>query len=621
MIETNKTGPVRLKGKRGFFYIIMVTLPLVFLIVLEVSLRIANYGSDTGQWVKQGDKTKINPNLAFRYFNNIKTPPSTIEDIFDTEKKENAYRIFILGGSTAAGFPYMPMGSFSRYIRKRLEMNCPQKTIEVVNIAMAAVNSYTIRDLMPGVIGQKPDLILIYTGHNEYYGAYGVASAKSVFGSVELIHMVLILNRFRTTQLIRNLICRVTGKPESDGASLPGTLMARMAGKKAIEYQSPDYYKGIDQFRKNMRAVIRSCNKAGVPLLLGTLTCNTKDQKPFSDFKSSRHPSAKSVYEKALGLLSDGKSASADSLFTLAKDLDAIRFRAPSDINQVIRDLAGEFDVHLVNVDSAFRAESDDRIVGDRWMTDHLHPTLEGYQLMGRAYYETMHDRGLLPDDVPFYAFDQQDSLTRAYFMITDLDKRIGDFSIVQLKNDWPYIDPSRKRKLEDLIHCHDETDSMSLLVVQKKKKWQNAHIDLAKNALRHHDIETYLRHMDVLIYQYPSTAALYDSVIRELLALNKPAKALPYLVMRHKLGPDAFISKWTGIAFLAWGHAEWAIQYLEESIRLDPADAQAWYHLGAACILDGQYDKAHQMLKRCLEIDPAYPGAAELLHSKQTAG
>lgn len=619
MIKKNKKETSSSKNIHGLFYFIMMLLPVMFIAGLEISLRIVDYGTDTRQWVKKGNKLIINPDIAFRYFNRMKTMPSTIEDEFDIEKKENAYRIFILGGSTAAGFPYMPMGSFSRYIRKRLEMNYPNKTIEIVNIAMAAVNSYTIRNLISGVIEQKPDIIMIYAGHNEYYGACGAASMKSGFSSVEMINMVLFLNQFRTTQLIRDIIQRTTRKIDHKEALLPGTLMARMARKKTIEYQSPDFYRGINQFRDNMRAVITSCNKAGIPLLLGTLTCNTKNQKPFSDVESSRHPSAKAIYKKALNLLSNGETALADSLFTLAKDLDGIRFRAPSDINDAIQGLAREFRVNLVNVDSAFRVESDQQIVGEQWMTDHLHPTLEGYQLMGKTYYEFLHDHGLLPDDPPYYSYHRQDSLTKAYFMITKLDKRIGEFSIVQLKNDWPFIDPDRKRPLEDIIQLHDKIDTLSLRVVQRKIQWQSAHIELAKNALTHHDIKTFLKHMDVLIYQYPSTTEIYDLTIQKLLALNELKKVLPYLVMRYKLGTNAFISKWTGIAFTAWGDAKWAIQFLEESIALDPNDAETYYHLGAAYTLEGLYEKANQMLKKCLEIDPEFQDAADLLHQKKT--
>jgi len=36
---------------------------------------------------------------------------------------------------------------------------------------MAAINSYALLDMVDEVIQQSPDAVLIYTGHNEYYGA------------------------------------------------------------------------------------------------------------------------------------------------------------------------------------------------------------------------------------------------------------------------------------------------------------------------------------------------------------------------------------------------------------------------------------------------------------------
>ncbi len=54
------------------------------------------------------------------------------------------------------------------------------KKIEIINTAMTAVNTYTILDFMDEVIAQKPDAILIYAGHNEFYGALGVASMESL---------------------------------------------------------------------------------------------------------------------------------------------------------------------------------------------------------------------------------------------------------------------------------------------------------------------------------------------------------------------------------------------------------------------------------------------------------
>ena len=113
-----------------WFFIILILIPVVFFVSLELSLRLFNYGKDIPQWVDaRRGKYIINPEVAFRYFNQVQNIPTTIEDVFDQRKKKDAFRVFVLGGSSAAGFPYMPMGSFSRYIRKRLELTYPNTHI------------------------------------------------------------------------------------------------------------------------------------------------------------------------------------------------------------------------------------------------------------------------------------------------------------------------------------------------------------------------------------------------------------------------------------------------------------------------------------------------------------
>ena len=157
-----------------WFYVVSVLLPVLFLVILEMFLRIINYGTNFDQWINVGEgKYTINSNIGKKYFPSGFFNPTASEDEFDIHKKPNTFRVFVLGGSSAEGFPYGPMGSFSRYIRRRLELVYPNTPIEVVNLGMSAINSYTLLDLLPGVLDQKPDLILIYAGHNEYYGAMG----------------------------------------------------------------------------------------------------------------------------------------------------------------------------------------------------------------------------------------------------------------------------------------------------------------------------------------------------------------------------------------------------------------------------------------------------------------
>ena len=103
------------------FYLILIIIPVLFFILLEIGLRVMDYGSDTRMWIElQNGKLGLNPDVARRYFYNVKEVPQSIQDVFDAKKKDNSFRVFVLGGSSAAGYPFMPLGSFSRYISKIL---------------------------------------------------------------------------------------------------------------------------------------------------------------------------------------------------------------------------------------------------------------------------------------------------------------------------------------------------------------------------------------------------------------------------------------------------------------------------------------------------------------------
>ena len=97
----------------------MIFLPIIFLILLEILLRNINYGYDFTQWIDAGEgKHVINSNISKKkYFTSGDFNPTTSEDYFDIQKAKNSFRVFILGGSSAEGYPLVD-GIFSRYVRK-----------------------------------------------------------------------------------------------------------------------------------------------------------------------------------------------------------------------------------------------------------------------------------------------------------------------------------------------------------------------------------------------------------------------------------------------------------------------------------------------------------------------
>ena len=154
------------------FYLVTVLAPFILFAFIEVALRVAGYGAPDPTFIpvpgSEGKLLFLNPDLTRRYFKGATFVPQSINDVFTVVKDPNILRIFILGESSAAGFPYEPNGSFSRFLALKLKLLYPQKKFEVVNLGIAAINSYAILDILEDVIAQKPDLVLVYTGHNEF---------------------------------------------------------------------------------------------------------------------------------------------------------------------------------------------------------------------------------------------------------------------------------------------------------------------------------------------------------------------------------------------------------------------------------------------------------------------
>ena len=125
---------------------------------------------------------------------------------------------------------------------------------------------------------------------------------------------------------------------------------------------------------------------AKIPVILGTLTCNLRDQKPFISVKGDSLPPADNEYTEAQQKLKEGKIEEARTLFLKAKELDALRFRAPQEINNIILRLAHQFNLPLIDIDSVFKAASPDGIVGNNLTVDHLHPNIAGYRIIGKSF-------------------------------------------------------------------------------------------------------------------------------------------------------------------------------------------------------------------------------------------
>ncbi|MBN1302438.1 MAG: SGNH/GDSL hydrolase family protein, partial [Melioribacteraceae bacterium] len=323
------------------FYVIMIAFPLLFFILLETGLNIFDYGKNLDAFItiseEYDDLLFINPDIPFRYAINNSSPPAVAFDAYKKIKTDSTFRIFVMGGSSTAGFPYAYNITFPKYLQRKLNLLYPNMNIEVINLGITAHNSYTIADLADEVLEQEPDLILIYAGHNEYYGVLGVGSSVAYGNSRFVTKLMIFLNRTKTYQLINYLVKWGAGllsekeKPEFTDE----TLMARVIGESQILYNSEIYHAGIRQFRDNLNEFLNKINKAGINVIIGQLAFNYL-QKPFISVSADENKNADSLFALGLTDYNAGQYNKAKQYLLEAKEHDVLRFRAPQAMNDVI---------------------------------------------------------------------------------------------------------------------------------------------------------------------------------------------------------------------------------------------------------------------------------------------
>jgi len=614
--KSNKETKVETNSKKTpiWFYGVMILIPVIFIVGLELLLQYLNYGYDFKQFISTSnyhkDKIFLNPDLPRKYFFNIKASPTVLPDGFDVQKKENAFRIFVLGESSAAGWPYVPNASFPRHLKRKLEILYPDNSIEVINCGISAINTYTLRDFVPGIIEQNPDLIIIYTGHNEYYGALGAGSSVSLGYSRTLVNTYIKLVDFKTTQLLQNIISGIYGifssSNEKDGEAGNETLMSRMIGESLIAFESDIYNFGVEQFDGNMDDILKMFKERNIPVILGTLTCNIKDLKPFVSVKDDKFPPAEDIYHQAKDYYEKEDFDKAKELFFKAKELDALRFRAPQKINESIISLAKKYNYPVVDIDSAFKSKSPNGIVGENLMVDHLHPNLDGYRLMGEEYFKAMSNLKLLPKGSRTKISETKaDSILAANFPFTRLDSTVAEMQLMILTGQYPFTPKGTVNYKVLNYKIEDFVDSIAVQVINKDIRWETAHATLSNYYFLKKDYVKCIEEMEVIIAERPYYDVPYKDLITKLVDSGLLNDAEIFLEKLYSLKADYFAYKWLGQVKLKMNKSDEALKYLLQAVKFKEADSQTWYNLGGAYYLNKQEENALEALKMSIQLNP----------------
>lgn len=554
-----------MKSKKILFSAMAALLPLLALALVELSLWVFGAYSQPPLFLEVEEdeliSMQINSNVGERYFDKQKMPvPNLYPQEFSAQKTASTLRVFCMGGSTTAGYPYERTVPFPKQLELMLERDYPERKFEVINLGISAINSYTVLDLLPEVLDQDPDLILLYMGHNEFYGAYGTGSTISLGHNAQIVRLVMKLQKLRVVQMAYALM---RGEAESTQTQAKSTLMEKVIEDKFIENTSVLRMKTRANFASNVDRIIKTCKAANVPVVLSNVVSNIKDQPPLdmTSGQLKRPTKAEGLYRMGFRQFQQGDTVTANISLTRARNTDQVPFRGNDYINEILKKKAQKYQVPLVDMEQAFKLASPASIPGNELFSDHLHPNPLGYHLMAEQFYPAVIRHANLP-----IIKDTTDS--QSPLLVTELDWEIGALKIFKLLHRWPFGD-----KPVDYSDYTPLTDTATVQVAQDylfdHQVWGKAHDEMAKVLFNQKRYDKACEEYQAILEVYPEKTEFYTKLV-DCAKLAKRYDLVEAVCVRAlKIAPETGMFHYNlAIARRVGGDMESAMKHIKAAVE-----------------------------------------------------
>ncbi|HEX8298277.1 MAG TPA: tetratricopeptide repeat protein, partial [Rubricoccaceae bacterium] len=377
---------------------------------------------------------------------------------------------------------------------------------------------------------------------------------------------------------------------------------------------------------------------AGIPAYVGTLVSNERDQRPFVVARTEGQPdhtaaiaaaeaqvragqtaagvaalrtlarqdtlAADAPFALGRALLAQGDTAAAAVQLRRARDLDALRFRAPTAFNAVIRRVAARRGAVVVETEAAFQRASPGGVVGRSLMLEHLHPNLDGYALLADTFLDALIAEGA--------AGPQQRPVPpgRSLTLITPMDSLAGLIRIELLTRSWPF-------RADELLPV--DLGTVPPYVAQQAQAvltgadWLPTATSLATWYTEQGDVRNARTAYHAVAQAYPFLGAAYvawgNFEMAQVTSGADPSRlddAVNLYEVALAVDPaEAQASMMLGALRLQAGDAAGAVPLLEQAAAGPSPPTQALYNLAGAYATLGRWDDAGRIAARLTASNP----------------
>jgi len=287
---------------------------------------------------------------------------------FPAVKAPNTVRIFVLGGSVAY--------NWNDY------EDVPDKDFEIINCGMPGYDSYRVYLIAKEILSYKPDLIVVFSGNNEVYPRQGF--------NLTAYYLNKFLRKLWTYRTLQDYFLKLSNKSE-------------ITFNRSREQIRSDY-------EENIRLIVRSAKRKGVPVILCTLPVNFRDCPPKrrnpldKQFLLAKFLLENGNYSEAIGLfeefLQDNPNNSfgyhflgraydkienyqqARKNYIMSLEVSHYSDTAIPSGNRTIRQICAEEKVGLVDLEKIFMDIAPHGLLGREQFFDHCHWWYEYYSLI-----------------------------------------------------------------------------------------------------------------------------------------------------------------------------------------------------------------------------------------------
>ena len=557
---------------------------------------------------------------------------------FQAVKPQAGFRLFVLGGSTAAGFPWGADVAFTRALGQALQASWPERIVEAVNAAAMSYGSHRLRILSSELLRYEPDVLVIYGGHNEFVERDFYRDMLEGPGKLDGLRRLLYRSRIYSllTRSYEALSSKRGGDAPEPGEATTGELLGLDVSREhAVDVDDSERAEVTALFEANIGAIVDAARARGVAVVLCTVPSNLRSWLPNqsvfgAEVGSEQRQVALNLLERATDRLEQGdvedalvaleqarelapryagiryqlgqayaalgRWEEARTEFVLARDTDSKPSRAPSSINDAIRRVAEEQGVTLVDVDRLFGELAEHGIPGFDLFEDYVHLKPHAHHRVAQELWQQFE-----PGDAAFFE--------QAVGAPVEVGTSAGPEATVEARTPRMLFNLGVVLENQGLA---EEAIEKYRACLRLDPSHPAARYNVARLLTRSGDAEQALAEYRSVLEYEPGHYKSWIGIGEAMRAQRRPGGAERALRQAIEIQPGS-AHAWSslGAVLVDQNRQADAEQAFREASRLDPRNVDNRVNLGLTLLFQKKLDEAEAAFRASLELQPQHrPGS-----------